>query len=101
MSFAQSDELAVIVEDLRIALEVVPVEAVYRVGRPERVVLALLVAQHLLARENERHALRCEHRCLCQQVEAYKLVVADVGYGCTQTVGQTQVVMAADVGNHL
>ena len=74
MVLAQGDEVLVVVEHLRIALLVAPVELVDAVGRLKRVVHALLVAQHLLAAEHEGHALRGEDGRLGQQVEADQLV---------------------------
>ena len=86
MILAQRDELAVIVHHLRILLKVCPVDAVDAVGRVKAVVHAFLVAQHLLAAQDERHALRCHHGSLCKQVETYKLVHAYARNACAQTV---------------
>ena len=57
MVLTQLDETLVIFEHLRIALQVVPIEMVHRVGRLKRVVHALLVSQHLFTSEHERNAL--------------------------------------------
>ena len=101
MLLAQRDKARIVVEHLRITLQVVPVEAVDGVGRTEGVVHSLLVAQHFLASKNERNALRCEHGCLCKKVETNEFVVADVRDACTQTVGEAHVVVAAYIGHHL
>lgn len=94
MGQAEMDQALVVVEDLGIALEVVPVEVVDLVGRLEGVVHALLGAQHLLAAEQEGHALGGEDGRLGQQVEADEglLVKLRLGHGGTEAVGQTEVV---------
>ncbi len=114
MIAAQLDEALVVLIHLRILLQAVPVEVVDGVGRLKRVVHALLVAQHLLAAEHERHALRGENSSLSQQVEANQLVflfcaestelalgTLQTGYAGHQPVDEAHVVVAAHVGNHL
>ena len=54
-------------------MQIIPVEMIDTVWRLIGIVDALLVAQHLFATKHEGYALRQEHCCLCQQVEAYQL----------------------------
>ena len=57
MCLAHGDEVLVVLHHLGIALHVVPIEMVDAVGALVAVVDALLVAQHLLTAEHERHTL--------------------------------------------
>ena len=70
---------------------------------------AFLVAQQLFATQHEGHTLRCEHRCLSQQVKTNELCLLlsaergafSVEHRSTQPVNQAHVVVTADVANHL
>ena len=57
MCLAKVDESTVIVEYLRISLEVIPVEVIDTIRLIIRVMHPFLVAKHLLTREHERHTL--------------------------------------------
>ena len=73
VSLAQGYQVPVVVEHLRIAFLVGPVELVDRVGRLKRVVHTFLVAQQLLAAQHEGNALGGEDGGLCQEVETNEL----------------------------
>ena len=101
MTLAQSYQTAVIVEHLRVSLQIVPVEVVDAVRRLETVVYPFLVAQHFFTAKNERHTLRGEHRSLSQEVQTDKLIFRYSRYARFQSVGETQVIVAAHVAYHL
>ena len=101
MVLTELDEVAVIVEHLRVLAQVLPPESVDAVGRLEAVVHPFLIAQHLLAAEHERHTLGGEHCRLSQQVETDELVVADARQFRTQTVDKTHVIVAGDIADLL
>ena len=101
MVLAQLDEVLVVFESVGIAQGVVPVQLVDGVGRLKTVVHAFLVAQHLLAREHEGHALRGEHGRLCQEVEPLQFIGSDARNRRAQAVDETHVVVATHIGNHL
>ena len=70
----------------------------------------LLVTQHLLSCQEERHTLRCEHSSLSQQVEANQLCytfalrsgsIFDARQGCLQSVNKTHIVVTAHIADLL
>ena len=57
MMTTQADQVAIVLEHLRIAFLVLPAQTVDAIGRLKRVVNALLGTQQLLTAEHERYAL--------------------------------------------
>ena len=92
---------AIVVEYLRVAVLVCPVDGVDVVWRLIAVVHTFLVAQHLFASIDERHALGGEDEGLSQEVETYNLVGGDAWDACFQAVYETHIVVAAYVSYHL
>ena len=92
---------AIVVEYLWIAVLVCPVDGVDVVWRLITVVHTLLVAQHLFASIDERHALGGEDEGLSQEVETYNLVGGDARDACFQAVYEAHIVVAAYVSYHL
>ena len=111
MMVAQGYQVAIVLEDLRILLQVCPVQAVDAIGRLEGVMDALLVAQQFLTTEHEGDTLRRKDSRLGQQVKANQLfrlflaqgTLAILKRGDTglQTVDETHIVVTRDIGQHL
>ncbi len=101
ITLAKLDEVFIILKDLRIFLEVAPVEVVDAVRRLVGVVYSLLVAQHLFTAQDEGDTLRREDGSLCQQVETDKLLLGDARNTRLETVNKTHIVVTGDVRHHL
>ena len=74
MMLAQGNEVLVVFEHLRIALQIGPIQMVDAIGRLEGVVHTLLVAKQFLATEHEGNTLRGEDSSLSQEVETNQFV---------------------------
>ena len=101
MSLTQGNQALIVCHHLRVFLQILPRQLIDAVGRIVTVVHTLLVAQHFLAAEHERHTLRGEHGGLRKQIEANQFLLGNARNAGFQSVDQAHIIVAAHVCHHL